>query len=176
MNHFVVRFFLGFVAPLLRVSAPIFDQTEYHSKSTPTPARQPSVNGRPTAESDDTHLHLITSATDPPEIPSLDKTCFVPASNGVQHAPRVGRSRYSTLTSRPLMTSPASSVPTPADPCSRLLARNFSVLAENVKQKRDIRLDQERWRFLARVLDRMFFILFLLTICTSTILIYFKVE
>lgn len=52
------------------------------------------------------------------------------------------------------------------------LSRNLAVLTEHVKFSRDIEDNQKKWKHVAMVMDRFFFWFFILTVLTSTLVIF----
>ena len=171
MNPLVSRFFLGTMAPLLRLSPPTPEWTPYDGDRIWT-ATRPSGLANPSALSD-TQVHLIGQTSEKVEMTETIHT----TPKGVGRLTRSIRPRYSP-TKRPLSYAPSTTLITGADNSfpSPKTSHCCTVLSENSRQKRLIRLDQERWRFLALVLDRIFFFLFIITIFISTVSIYSQVK
>jgi nicotinic acetylcholine receptor len=168
MNPLVSRFFLGIMAPLLRLSPPTPEWTPYDAERIRTATR---ANGlaNPRALSD-TQVHLLGENSEKVEVADS-------APKGVGRLTRSLRARYSPV-KRPLSNSTSTNLITGGDNSfpSPKASHCCTVLAEKSRQKRLIRLDQERWRYLALVLDRIFFFLFIITIFISTVSIYSQVK
>jgi nicotinic acetylcholine receptor len=162
MNPLVSRFFLDTMAPLLRLSPPTTEWTPYDADRI-RPAIRPNGLANPQALSD-TQVHLIGETSERVEITETIR----PRSIRPRH-PSIKRS-LTNASSATLISGTDNSSPSPK------MSHCCSVLLDKAKQKRLIRLDQERWRYLALVLDRIFFFLFIITIFISTILIYSQVR
>ena len=171
MSPLVSRFFLDTMAPLLRLSPPTSDWAPYDSdRILPTTRQKGLANPRALS---DTQVHLLGETSERVDIAETVQT--PPA--GVGRLPRSIRPRYTSAkrsltnsTSATLISGVDNSSPSPKT------SHCCTVLAEKSKQKRLIRLDQEKWRYLALVLDRIFFFLFIITIFISTVLIYTQVR
>lgn len=162
MNPLVSRFFLDTMAPLLRLSPPTTEWTPYDADRI-RPAIRPNGLANPQALSD-TQVHLIGETSERVEITETIR----PRSIRPRH-PSIKRS-LTNASSATLISGADNLSPSPK------MSHCCSVLLDKAKQKRLIRLDQERWRYLALVLDRIFFFLFIITIFISTILIYSQVR
>ena len=171
MSPLVSRFFLDTMAPLLRLSPPTTEWTPYDADRM-RPNARPNGLANPSALSD-TQVHLVGQTSERVEI---NESVHTPPGS-VSRLNRSIRARYlpvkrplSNATSATLIGGSDNSSPNPRT------SHCCSVLVEKAKQKRQIRLDQERWRYLALVLDRIFFFLFIITIFISTVLIYSQVQ
>ena len=171
MNPLVSRFFLGTMAPLLRLSPPTPELTPCEADRI-RPNTRPNGIGNPSTLSD-TQVHLLGETSERVEIIES----VHPQLGSVGRLNRTIRPRYSPG-KRPLSNATSTTLVGAAESSSSVpkASQCCSVLSERAKQKRLIRLDQERWRYLALVLDRMFFFLFIITIFISTVLIYSHVR
>ena len=184
MNPFVSRFFLGTMAPFLRISPPT---REWSPTSTAEPdvervhtsVRRPD-GGYPKPGSE-SQVHLLSRTSE--KVDTTEGLCNG-TSGVVLRSPRnTPRPHSCSPSKRSLIQSLSSSVTHIAGSghdgavCqSKGLVQCCQTLADNVKRKRAIRLDQEKWKYLAMVLDRIFFIVFLMTVFTSSFCIYYQVK
>ena len=171
MSPLVSWFFLDRMAPLLRLTPPTTELTSYDADRS-CPKTRTSGLANPSALSE-TQVHLVGQTSERVEI---SESVHTPPGN-VGRLSRSVRPRYLPF-KRPLSNSTSATLVSGADnssPSSRT-PHCCSILVEKAKQKRLIRLDQERWRYLALVLDRIFFFLFIITMLISTVLIYSQVR
>lgn len=171
MSPLVSGFFIETMAPLLRLS-PLTPEWSSNDAERDRPTTRLNGLANPSALSD-TQVHLLGETSERVEISETVRA--VPG--GIGRPIRSIRPRYSP-TKRPLSSSASASFIGATD-CSSpapKVPHCCTVLADKFKEQRLIRLDQERWRYLALVLDRIFFILFVITIFTSTVLIYSQVK
>ena len=174
MHPFVSKFFLGTMASLLHISSPTVesDPTILHIER-PRPTARRNYVGNQKAESD-TQVDMLNETS---ERLGESDTLHCGTTGVSLRSSRGGRPRCSI--SKPSLVHSVSCSAIGCDcavPHSKSLSQCCSILADNTKRKQAIRLNQEKWKYLAMVLDRMFFIVFIITILTSTMLIYYQVK
>ena len=150
-------FVLGWLANVLCVRKPTLQQLDKFSRETNCKVSEPHYQQGDVKQVDTTSQD-DEGNTISPEI------LAAPASRSNTHAQKRLCLHYNGIT-RTLLKSDE----TPTEQC---LANNLALLAAHTKLNREIEDNQQKWKHVAMVMDRLFFWFFVITVLLSTLVIF----